>query len=318
MHSITATAAVAIALAYFANAAPISPVPGLTELSAWETIFSDPNVNPEDYGLSQAEQRERYREDCHKVCGKVIQLIAKDGCDSDWKGYEKSCETCFYNRFIDGSEFREKWGNGLKKALGICGITVPEEIPKEMDADGCLVEKPSPAKPDAEKTATETPSAENPDSEKPDTVKPDTVKPDTVKPDTVKPDTVKPDTVKPDTVKPDTVKPDTVKPDTVKPDTVKPDTEKPPAGQSNTESKEGGVGQSTNPQEETSEYISEYNCHAACGGIITKGREGKCKELKEQFVPVCEKCAIRTGIWGIYKCGARAGARKCGVQVNPQ
>ncbi|KID84583.1 cell surface protein [Metarhizium guizhouense ARSEF 977] len=254
MHSITATAAVAIALASFANAAPISPVPGLTELSAWETIFSDPNVNPTDYGLSQAEQRERYREDCHKVCGTVIQLIAKEGCDSDWKGYEQSCETCFYNRFIDGSEFREKWGNGLKKALGMCGVEVPDEIPQEKDADGCLVEKPSPAKPDAERTATETPSAEKPDTEKPD------------------------------------------------------------AGQSSTVSKETEVGQSTNPQKE----ISKYDCHAACGGIITMGREGKCKELKEQFVPVCEKCAIQTGIWGIYRCGARAGAKKCGVQVNPQ
>ncbi|KFG84824.1 hypothetical protein MANI_022497 [Metarhizium anisopliae] len=274
MHSIKATAALAIALASFANAAPISPVPGLTELSAWETIFSDPNVNPEDYGLSQAEQRERYREDCHKVCGKVIQLIAKDGCDSDWKGYEKSCDTCFYNRFIDGSEFREKWGNGVKKALGMCGVQVPEEIPKEKDADGCLVEKPSPAKPDAEKTATETPSAE----------------------------------------KPDTEQPDTVKPSTEKPDTEKPDSEKPGAGQSSTGSKETEVGQSTNPPKE----ISKYDCHAACGGIITMGREGKCKELKEQFVPVCEKCAIQAGIWGIYRCGARAGAKKCGVQVNPQ
>lgn len=56
----------------------------------------------------------------------------------------------------------------MKKALGMCGVEVPEEIPQEKDADGCLVEKPSPAKPDAEKTATETPSAEKPDAEKPD------------------------------------------------------------------------------------------------------------------------------------------------------
>lgn len=64
----------------------------------------------------------------------------------------------------------------------MCGVQVPEEMPKEKDADGCLVEKPSTAKPDAEKTATETPSAEKPDTEQPDTVKPDTEKPDSENP----------------------------------------------------------------------------------------------------------------------------------------
>lgn len=54
----------------------------------------------------------------------------------------------------------------------MCGVQVPEEMPKEKDADGCLVEKPSPAKPDTEQPDTVKPSTEKPDTEKPDSEKP--------------------------------------------------------------------------------------------------------------------------------------------------